>query len=249
MLSVSFSKANLYQYVTLLTSQTGISKGDYDRFVCLPDNYPALDRHLDAAITELENSLLHHLGSSHRFDLSYTESEDTISLSIQDSRLDPRLTGLLQSTILFSLAYMLAFMWMRDIDPEVSSSLADQSSSYLTDAVHIIIQRSPLSDAQYNQAAATDTPVRPIGQSTGSSAAQDTIALHGESQSERSASSQDTIALQSGSAPSSRPAIIDDIVERPTHRHCSHGSYSARHALPHQGNCPRHALPPHHLRH
>ena len=154
MLPVNIDKAGIYAYVTTLTSQIGRSRKEYDRFVCSPDNYPVLDRFMDAAVSETEAQLHRHLAGSYDFTLSYSSGEPGASVVLQlldyDDRLRPSVRGSLSTQIRLAVAFMLTGMWLQPVDAEVSQVYSAGAVSYLRKAVELVIQRTPsVTDSSY----------------------------------------------------------------------------------------------------
>ena len=128
-ISIDIDRKYIYEYVTTLTGTLGRQKNDYDRFVCLPENYPALDRFMDTAIAVIEASIWRKLSSSYNTTLKYNNGKLTVS--INNESFPDKLRGVLSTNTRLAFAYILTAMWLQGIDPDYYTQYANMADGYI----------------------------------------------------------------------------------------------------------------------
>ena len=136
---IQLERQYIYEYVTTLTGNLGRQRGDYDKFVCLPDNYPVLDRYFDTAIAVLEASVWRRLSGTYSTTLQYNNG--TLSVHIKADSLPEHLVGALETNTRLAMAYILAGMWLQGIDAELYAHYSKLADEYINNISEIASQK------------------------------------------------------------------------------------------------------------
>ena len=169
--NIDINREYIYEYVTTLTGTLGKQKNDYDRYVCLPDNYTVLDRFMDTAIAVIEASLWRKLSNSYSTTLKYSNSN--LAISINNKSFPDKLKGLLYTNTRLALAYILSAMWLQGIEPEYYKVYAGLADGYI-DKISVISAQHETKDAIYEDGNADDVQDT-RDNTTGNTALQDNI--------------------------------------------------------------------------
>lgn len=146
--TILLDKEFIYQYVTTLTGNLGRQRDDYEKYVCLPDNYPALDRFFDTAIAVVEASLWRRLRTTYGTNLRYNDGN--LSVYIKADSLPGHLTGALETNTRLAMAYILAGMWLQGIDADLYKVYSSMADEYIN-AVSVIASQKDFSSFNYEQ--------------------------------------------------------------------------------------------------
>lgn len=159
-MDVILQKNHIYDYVNALTAQVGKNKGNYEKYVCLPDSYPMLDRLMDAAVNELETTLHQHLRDSYATTLQYNATD--ITLHIDTDSLPPELVGALQTALRLAIAWLLTFLWLQGSEADLLEYYHAGAEQYINTVSSLISQRSSV-NADYLPRLEDDIVERPCG--------------------------------------------------------------------------------------
>lgn len=162
--NIPLEREYIYQYVTTLTGNLGRQRGEYDKYVCLPDNYPALDRFFDTAIAVVEASIWRRLSSTYGTTLQYNKG--TLTVHIKADSLPPQLTGALETNTRLAIAYILAGMWLQGIDPSLYAHYSQVADKYINSILEIASQKD-FASMEYQQQGADSVPVGSPNGTTG----------------------------------------------------------------------------------
>lgn len=137
--TISITRKNIYEFVTSLTGALGRQKGDYDKYVCLPDNYAVLDRFMDTAIAVVEDSIYRRLARSNNFTLQW--HNENLTITLLSNTIPERLHGAIFTNIRLAIAYLLAAMWLQGIDVELYANFAKVADAYIDSALSMSLQK------------------------------------------------------------------------------------------------------------
>ena len=161
MQSIDINTQYIYEKVTTLTGTLGRQRDAYDKFVCLPDNYAALDRFMDTAIAVVEASLWRKLSDSHNLSLQWDKHQN-LAIQIKNDSFPQRLFGVLSTNIRLAMAYLLAGMWLQGIEVELYAHYAKLSDSFINTASEVASQKD-FKNIEYAQANPDNVPSAAAG--------------------------------------------------------------------------------------
>lgn len=154
-IQVDITRQYIYEYVTTLTGTIGRQKEAYDKYVCLPGNYPVLDRFMDTAIAVAEAALWRRVANTRNTTLQY--SNGNLSITINRS-VPERLQGALCTNLRLAIAYILTGMWLNTIEPELYAQYIKLADSYINNAAIISSQKDFSSVVYYTRDESDNVP-------------------------------------------------------------------------------------------
>ena len=211
-IQINITRDYIYQYVTTLTGTLGRQKEAYDKYVCLPDNYPVLDRFMDTAIAVVEASVWRKLQSTH--DLSLERKSDSgIAVIIKNNSCPHELHGAIGSNIRLAIAYILTGMWLQGIDAELYGSYIRIADKYIDSASGIAAQHEP-NYINYTGAMTDGEAVRPAIQAGVVDAIVDNIPVAPATKTGNGSVLTDDIPVNSANIPLGKQALKDGCINK-----------------------------------